>query len=241
MSVFIEDAAFEEVFPALEIRIDTGEDVISKFAERFHDRSCVVVHRYQPHSISDLYSWLRPLEGSCIHVLVQGAASLARFRGLPALGRALVNDGFNVTVPNADYPPRSHFDDLVHRFRGEGFDAFGDFATVGDRFPTGGGTPNAVAIHLTEIVADTIETNHFVTPPEHTFGDIREKYLAAVEQMVEYTTSRPGFDTIGAKAFQDTWARQHYPGSRLPKRWSILHHFEIIEREMAKMGLQPFL
>ena len=238
----------ERVFPAIEIRKDTGLDKINEFARRFWYRTCLVIHRDHMHDVRDLRRALRPLSEpnttAPVQVLMSGGVPEAVFRNLPARGRAFLRDGFVRQERNADYPPRTSFDNLFHTFGELGFDGFGDFTIVGDFFPRspGGGPALQAALHLTEIENDreTVVANHFVsrTPPTRMLPD--RKYFDALQQLVDHTKGRLGFDTVGVHAFYDSHSKSHYPNLGPPKRWSILHHFEIIERALAKKGAEPF-
>ena len=155
---------------------------------------------------------------------------------LPGVGKVLLRDGFSYETRNADYPRVTHFDDLLFTFEEQGFDGFGDFAIVGDRFSLRGGPANAVAIHVTEIVNQTIRTNHFISSPPHVQEDTPGKFfsaLAAYAAGAEMPT-RGGQALLGA-------IDESFPGLGKPKRWSILHHLEIIHDELQARGAIAFV
>lgn len=233
--VIEDDLSPEAVYPGLEIRAGTDTGTIRDFAETFQDRVCVVVHRDHLYAPSELSGHLGPLADSIVHVLIDGRVSREVVRQLPARGRVLLRDGFAYEPRNADYQPQTNFGDLLHTFSNDGFDGFGDFAIAGDRFSARGGPAYAVALHLTEITPMTVIANHVVSSPPHIRGDLSAKYLDAVQRLVGYADER-GFDTVGINAFRNSLSERHYPGLGKPKRWSILHHLEIIDRELTERG-----
>ena len=233
---FIEEIPSESVFPAIEIRPDTLPIQIQFFAQRFHNRICVAVHRNHTHSSRQLSELLYPLSDSVVHVLIDGGISRAVLRDLPARGFVLLRDGFNHESRNADYPAQSHFDDLLFNFDELEFSGFGDFTIVGDRYSSTGGPAHAVALHLTEIAPTGIVANHFVSQPPHVSGDVAGKFFSALGLLVRATEGRPDFDTDGVNAYRNSWSSVHYAGLGQPKRWSMLHHFEIIEKSLAIRG-----
>ena len=238
---FIEDLPTQGVFPTLEIRPNVTPDRIRNFVERFRGRICVVVHRNHLYTAHQLSSHLGPATDSIVHVLIDGGVPREILRELPARGRVLLRDGFAYETRNADYPPRTHFDDLLHTFKNRGFDGFGDFTIVGDRFSPGGGPAYAIALHLTEITPTGVVTNHFISSPPPIPGDNSGKYLDALGRLVRHIEGRPQFNTAGINGFRGSWADRHFPGLGKPKRWSILHHLEVIERELIARGTSAFL
>lgn len=228
----------EGVFPALEIRPNTTTGLIRSFADRFRGRTCVVVHRNHLYTMSQLARHLDPLADLVVHALVDGRVPREVLRGLPAQGKVLLRDGFEAKARNAEYPPRSYFDDLLYTFADEGFGGFGDFTIVGDRFRKGGGPANAIALHLTEITPTTVLTHHFVSSPPHVRTAPQDKYFSALRRLLEHTENEPQFDTVGVNAFRGAG---DYPGLGKPKRWSILHHLEIIDRALSAERRNAFL
>lgn len=231
----------DRVLPALEIRPGTRIAQIAWFVGEFLDRRCLVVHRNHQYTSTELIQQLEPLGESVIHVTIDGGVPEEVVRQLPAQARVLLRGGFKHQPTNADYQEQSHFDDLLYTFQNRGFDGFGDFTTVRDQFQAGGGAAHTIALHLTEVAGGRILANHFISHPPHIRGNNRRKYLEAVERLVEYVSERPGFDTVGVAGFRDSWETRSNPGFGKPKRWSIQHHFEIIERELSRRGETPIM
>lgn len=232
----------ELVLPALEIRSKTLPEEIRRFGERFRERTCVVIHRNHIYTASFLRKELRRLKDPPVHVLIDHSeAPQEVLRALPARGRVLVQDGFAFTQPNKDYPRQSHFGSPIYTFNELGFDGFGDFTIVGDRFSIGGGAAKCMAFHLTEIASTTVITNHFLSDPPHVKGDLRRQYFSALDKLVEGVSGEPALHTSGVAGFRGSHDDHHFPGHGLPKRWSIIHHLEIMDRELAGTAFDIFV
>lgn len=238
---FVENLPYESVFPALEIRPNTSDGEVEDFSEKFKGRTCLVVHRNHLYTASELKKLLRPLSDDIVHVHVERGVSLDVSSGLQGQGLVLLRDGFEYESRNADYPARTHFDDTLFKFEGLNFDGFGDYTIVGDRFSAGGGAARAVALHLTEVGPTAVVCHHFVSEGPHVKGDLAGKYFSALERLIAYVDSQPQFETYGVGRFLDSFANGRFPGLGQPKRWSMLHHFEIIEKNLCARGTPTFV
>lgn len=225
------------VYKALEIRDGVTTDDVVRFAGTNEDSVCLMIHRKHPHG-SEL-----PLGDRVVHLLVDDEAPPAAAR-LPGLGRVLVRDRFQHQSPNAAYPAWSPFDDLLYTFDELGFDGFGDFTIVGDRQPPGGGHggwPLTRVLHLTEAHGGELKTRHFLSDPPPRQGDTQRKYFQALRRLVDYTEGNPHFDTAGVNAFRRSLLQRRHSNLGVPKRWSILHHMEVIHKELTRRGAVPFV
>ncbi len=231
------------VLPAFEIRADQHLSEVKRFAQTFKDRQCILVHRNHTHSRDALSRSIKCLSRPAVQILLEGGAARNKVKSLPAVGRVILKDGFSRCARNADYPQRSDFDDLLYTYRSLGFDGFSDFSIVGDVYSRSGGPAKQVAIHLTELHQATIVTNHFVsqTPPQK--GIDEAKYFNALNQLVFHTGDppQPGFDTQGVLKYHQSNSSRHYLGLGKLKQWSIMHHIEIIDRELAGKGIYSFV
>jgi hypothetical protein len=232
------------VLPAFEIRAGGPISEVGAFAQRFKTHRTVVIHRNHSHSLVDLKSELAHLAQPPVQVLLDGGAPLPVFTGLPAAGRVLLRDGFRRLARNADYPAKSNFDDLLYTYSSLGFDGFGDFATIGDRYSPTGGAALHVALHLTEPAdGPTIIANHFVsTTPPHK-GDVQGKYFSALSRAIKHTGSRPNvpFDTEGVSEYSASHRNRQFSGLGKPIQWSTMHHMELIDRELSVANSQLFI
>ena len=231
------------VLPAFEVRAHHLVSDVSNFAQTFASLQCVLIHRNHTHSATVLDKALRPLSRPVVQILLDGGAPLHVVKALPSVGRVLLRDGFSRCTPNANYPSRSNFDELLYTYRNLGFAGFSDFAIVGDSFSPGGGAAKNVAIHLTELQNTTIVANHFVSrnPPQR--GNDAAMYFDALTLLISHTGNPPRADlnTQGVREYHQSNSLRHYPGLGKLKQWSMMHHMEIIDRQLHAAGTSSFV
>ena len=231
--------------PALEIRPDTTQQEISRFASQFASRQCVLVHSNHTHPAGVVWLAIKPLSQKPVQILREGGTPESVVRALPAAGVVLLRDGFKRCTPNASYPNKSNFGDLLYQYGSLGFDGFADFSIVGDLFVEnrGGAPPMHVALHLTELRRKSVETNHFVSARRLVGGTSPMKYLDALALLEKHVRKLVGAQsrTQGITEFLDSHTRRHYPGPGKPKQWSIMHHMEIIDQELKAARSPRFI
>ncbi len=231
------------VLPAFEIRPGQTVSDVQSFAQMFSSQQCLLIHRNHTHSATVLSGALNPLSRPPVQILLDGGAPLQVVKALPAAGIVLLRDGFSRCVPNANYPDESNFDDLLYTYRSYGFDGFSDFSIIGDVYSSGGNAAKHVALHLTELRKPTVVANHFVskTPPQR--GNDQAKYFSALKPLMSHTGSPPSadFDTEGVHGYHKSDSSKRFPGLGKPKQWSIMHHMEIIDRELYAMKAPSFI
>lgn len=235
-SPFAENAG--NVLPAFEIRAGVRLEALAEFCRTFSDRRCVVVHKRHTYAPDELRRVTR-FGVNPVHVFVEPGVPARAFFHLPAVGRVLIRDAFNACDRNSDYPPRSAFDDLVYQYGGLGYQGFGDMCMVGDTYSDQGGPAHAVALHLTEIRGHTLLMNHFVS---RSLGvDVTTSYFEALEALVSYigTAPRGHLNTQGVQEYLESYRNRHYPNLGPPKRWSIMHHIEVVQRVLAGQNIPP--
>lgn len=219
----------QNVFPAFEIRGDSSLADFDRFGHDFVDRRCVVIHKSHTYAPAQLRSAMHFLVDP-VHVYMEPGVSADAFSSLPSAGRIVVRDGFNACERNSAYPTQSAFDDIAHQYRLRNFDGFGDFCMIGDTYSDGGGPASAVALHLTEDTGNALLMNHFVS---NSVGvDTRTMYFEALRGLVSYvgTPPRAHLDTQGLREYIRSDANRHYPNLGPAKRWSTMHHIEMVQR-----------
>lgn len=227
------------IFPAFELRAGIPLAELRAFSLRYSDRLTLIVHRGHAFTADEVQSGLAPGLAP-VHVFLSPGTPGGLQHSLPARARILVRDGFEYRTPNMAYPDVSSFDDLTLQYRSLGFDGFGDFSIVGDRYVRGGTRANHVALHLTQLRGDSIVTNHFVSTSAGPVGNTASKYFEALEQLVAHTGSppTPEFDTAGVNSYVVSLREAHFPGLGCPKRWSIQHHTQLVERILIDGGIE---
>lgn len=231
------------IFPAFELRGGMALGELKNFATGFTGRTLLVVHRDHTHGAAAVCSALGPENAQTLHVFV--GRTIAALSSVGGLGSVLLRDDFRHQSPNGAYPQSSLFGDLVYQYPSLGHQGFGDFATVGDRSPTyGGGAAKHVALHLTTVASgNTLHCHHFKSGKPATAGDTAKKYLQALGALVAVTGTplKRAWATVGAQEFYATHQSGHFPNLGKPKRWSIMHHIEVIQGVMAAAGAAPFI
>src|SRR5690606_11548104 len=108
-----------------------------------------LIHLNQTNATEELSRWAKSTACKFNTIQINQLFALQRkYRPLPL---AFLNDPFVKRAKNADYldPDDEIFSSDYLYFRDEGYDAFGDYLTIGSDFVDGGMLPYAVAIHLT--------------------------------------------------------------------------------------------
>lgn len=227
------------VFPAFEIRGTSSLADFDRFSRDFADRRCVVIHKSHTFTPAQLHSAMHFLMDP-VHVYIEPGVSANAFSSLPSAGSLVVRDGFKASDRNSDYPAQSAFDDIAYQYRVRNFDGFGDFCTIGDSYSESGGPANAVALHLTEDTGAALLMNHFVS---RSVGvDTRTMYFEAMRGLVAYvgTPPRVHLDTHGLRNFVQSNVSRHFPNLGPAKRWSTMHHIEVVQRILVSQNVTAF-
>lgn len=143
--------------------------------------------------------------------------------------RVLLEDNFNKRPRNADYAdhPDEFFSELHLSYEGE-YTGFSDYSIIGEEFNESGFVPYAVAIHIVYFDEEkNMRIHHFVSHDREDMSDVGGKYYQALEQLMEWKENKH-FTTIAMKKFEESFEHQTYPGLGMVKRWSIMHHLELM-------------
>ncbi|WP_146647161.1 sce7725 family protein [Labilithrix luteola] len=160
--------------------------------------------------------------GPALNLFVDNATSTNHQTPFP--NRAVLRDGFNSQVRNANYPPGSFFSDLHLTYMTRSYVGFGDNKTIGSRYTDGGGPAYAVAIHLTEDrLAQGVYCHHFLSTSNTTPANPAGKFGEAVASLAQYSTANPGkLDfTNACQELLQHHANGTFPGLGEVKRLSI--------------------
>lgn len=77
-------------------------------------------------------------------------------------------------------------------------------------------------------ISDEINAWIYETYNKH-ISDPARKFAEAVEKLVEWNKTMK-LDTVGIKAFEDAYKNQTYPGLGVVKKYSIMHHLQLMSR-----------
>jgi hypothetical protein len=232
-----------KIFPSIEIRDGTTVNDISSFAKKYSKSQCSVIHRDHSIGAQSVVQALSTLSIKPVHVFVDGQAPSGMKKSIGSSLSIILRDGFKKQASNGLYKRSSVFDDLVYSYGSMSYNGFGDFATIGDIFTVGGSEPSHVALHLTEPVtapAVRIDCNHFVSTSSVS-SDVAVKYANALSLLMKHTGRPPRapLNTQGTKEFHATTAK--YPGLGKPKRFSLMHHIELMHSIITAAGAKPIV
>lgn len=112
----------------------------------------------------------------------------------------------------------------------DGFKGFSDYSVVGEEYSETGFAPYAVAIHIVYFdEKKALRIAHFVSDSNDDISDPARKFAEAVEKLVKWNQTMK-LDTIGIRAFEAAYKNQTYPGLGVVKKYSIMHHLELMSR-----------
>lgn len=143
----------------------------------------------------------------------------------------LFRDRFNKASKNADYPEDEFFskDHLI--FSKYGCVGFSDYSIVGEKFEDAGFTPRAIAIHIVYPTSkNVLNIKHFLSDSNTDAKNPAGKFSEAARKLVVWSKENPDITSLGLKRLIQCYESQpqRYPGLGSLKRYSIMHHLEII-------------
>lgn len=206
---------------------------LRRFMETYEEFQFSFIHYNMPPDPAAIAGYINGLDDVAHNVFLNDNLTKAYVRSIRSRDskKITLKDGFNKAANNAAYAgiPQEHFHDLHLTFRGDGYDGFGDFCTIGEHFDTGGFTPLAVAIHLTHREPAAVVTRHFVSDDMEDRSDTSGKYGQAVRKLDAFIGVTPTFPrTRASDVFQMHHATGTYPGLPSVKKLSIMHHVEMM-------------
>ncbi len=147
--------------------------------------------------------------------------------------KVIFMDRFQKAAKNADYSRNEdEFFSSDHVFFDkEGFKGFSDYSIVGAEYNETGFAPAAVAIHLVYFdKRKELRVRHFVSDSNVGQRDPAGKFGEAVAKLVEWMTTENVPKTEGLQAFIDCYNEGRYPGLGTVKKYSIMHHLELMNK-----------
>lgn len=161
------------------------------------------------------------------------------FRRKVTKGKILFQDHFRAAKRNVDYIDRQDefFTDDHLYAADEGYSGMADYSIVGSAYNTAGFAPVAVAIHIVYPREDlTLYVRHFVSDSNEGIEDPGGKFGEAVTHLAEWYDSKypKAYDTQGLRALLQCQAEKKFPGLGTVKKFSIMHHLELMERILGE-------
>ena len=150
--------------------------------------------------------------------------------------KIVLEDKFKKRLRNIDYVSHEDefFSDWHLYFKSEKFDGFSDYSIVGEEFNEAGFAPVAIAIHIIYFnKAEGRENNilrihHFVSDSNYGTKDPAGKFGEALEKLVSWCEENKVDKTLGLQGFYDCYFEGRYPGLGTIKKYSIMHHLELL-------------
>lgn len=149
------------------------------------------------------------------------------------INKILLEDNFNKKKRNVDYKDNvDEFFSETHLFyKKEGYIGFADYSIIGDDEQKGGFAPMAVAIHIVYFDENrNLRIHHFVSDSNEDIKDTPKKYYEAVNKLYSWQEEREERETLGLKKLIDSFINEGYPGLGSVKKFSIMHHLELMNR-----------
>lgn len=147
--------------------------------------------------------------------------------------KILFMDRFQKATRNADYS--QNVDDFFSEdhiyYEREGFMGFSDYSIAGAEYNESGFAPLAVAIHIVYFDSDKVlRIHHFVSDSNNDINDPAGKFGEAVSKLETWVFENKPHMTLGLKMFLDCKKSGRYPGLGSVKKYSIMHHLELVNK-----------
>jgi hypothetical protein len=150
----------------------------------------------------------------------------------------LHQDQFTKANKNSDYSKNDDefFSDDIFYYKGENYIGFGDYSIVGDDFSTSGFAPYAIAIHIVYFSnnSEELRVHHFVSDSNNGTQNPAKKYYEAVKKLTQWVYDNNIEQTSGLSFFIKSYEKETYHGLGIIKKYSIMHHLEIISNFFGK-------
>ena len=149
------------------------------------------------------------------------------------INKILLEDNFNKKKRNVDYKKNidEFFSETHLCYEEEGYIGFADYSIIGDDEQKGGFAPMAVAIHIVYFDENkNLRICHFVSDSNEDIKDTPNKYYEAVSKLYDWQKERGERETLGLKKLIDSFINEGYPGLGSVKKFSIMHHLELMDR-----------
>lgn len=150
----------------------------------------------------------------------------------------IYRDRFNRRTSNSEYvkPPLDEFFSRDHiNFNEYSYKGFSDFSFIGSRYESGF-APYAIAIHIIYFDEETniIRIRHFTSDTNHTNRNPALKFSEAATKLLEWSKEHTELKTLGLEKILTNLNDVNYPGLGSLKRFSLMHHLELISQYLEE-------
>ena len=153
--------------------------------------------------------------------------------------RVMCEDHLPKQTRNIDYSDiETEFFSSDHLYYADdGYKGFADYSVVGEEYSETGFAPYAVAIHIVYFDRKNIlRIAHFVSDSNDDISDPARKFAEAVKKLVEWNKTMK-LDTVGIREFEAAYRNKTYPGLGVVKKYSIMHHLELMSKYLDGVAI----
>ena len=152
------------------------------------------------------------------------------FRRSVRRNRILFADRFNKCERNSDYAKKEDefFSEDHIYYEEDGFKGFSDYSIIGEDYFETGFAPYAVAIHIVYFQNNVLRIHHFVSDTNDDIQNPAGKFYEAVCKLAKWQNENKIETTLGLNYFLEHYEAQTYPGLGSIKKFSLMHHLELI-------------
>lgn len=146
--------------------------------------------------------------------------------------RVVCENHFSKQARNVDYSNiENEFFSADHLFyKDDGYEGFSDYSIIGKDYSESGFAPYAVAIHILYFdEKNNLRVAHFVSDSNNDISDPARKFAEAAEKLVQWNKNQH-LNTLGIQELEKAYNNQVYPGLGVVKKYSIMHHLELMSQ-----------
>lgn len=170
------------------------------------------------------------------YVLIPNERSYKRV--LRNVNKIILEDKFNKKIRNADYADKvdEFFSDTHLYYADEGYFGFSDYSIIGKDLSLSGFAPRAVVIHIVYFdKKNELRIRHFVSDSNDGIENPAKKFYEAAKKMKIWCDEYQIVKTSGLSGFYECMENGRYPGLGMVKKFSIMHHMELIGNYFGSM------
>lgn len=228
---YIELLKDNSIFKAHIVNKNSAEEIRELFSQNIKNENLILINRNRDHL--DIYKDIFT-DGIPKYNLMPDEST---FRRKITNNKVILNDKFNKQDRNVDYLdiPDEFFSDDNLYYSDEGYVGFSDYSIVGSEYSESGFAPYAVAIHIVYFDQyKNLRIKHFTSESNEDINDPAKKFYQAVSKLVEWQ-KEVNIETCGMEKFVEHHNKGTYPGLGTVKKYSIMHHIELVSKHIAEV------
>lgn len=225
---------YEDYYIAFCISLQTTLLQVKQFVDRFQEYKICFIHYSQPGEADSITNLINGLTTIDYNIFLTDAVTKRYVNSIISAGAKKISlrDAFNKQQTNAGYAANvtEYFSNQHLTYKIEGFDGFGDFSIMGEKYEEGDGRARAVVIHWPYINPEdsSIWIKHFVSDNVTGMENIPGKFGEAYAKLAAFKKSDPAHvDSLGCFFLAQYGDKDLFPQLGPIKKYSIMHHIEI--------------